>query len=114
MSFFELTCKEKSMNIEINVNELFETVLANLPVQTIHPIHKAMLEEACEHVLKQKDEFESIEEMERAVHLSFTILNPIFQSTMISMLENADTVTINYRGVKDILTSESAILIPVN
>ena len=102
------------MSAEINVNELFETVMANLPVQTIHPIHKAMLEEACEHVLKQKDEYGSIKEMERAVHLSFNVLNPVFQSTITAMLEKADKVEINYRGVKDILTSESAILIPVN
>lgn len=99
---------------EINLNELLETVLEKLPVKTIHPIHKAMLEEACEHVLKQKDEYESIEEMERAVHLSFNVLNPLFQSTITAMLEKADTVEINYRGVKDVLTSESAILIPVN
>lgn len=102
------------MNKEINANELLETVLANLPVQTIHPIHKAMLEEACEHALKQKSEYNSIEEMEKAVHLSFLVINPMFQSTMNAMLKVADTVTIDYRGVKDVLTSESAILIPVN
>ena len=102
------------MNKEINVNELLEAVLANLPVQTIHPIHKAMLEESCEHVLKKKDEFGSIEEMEKAIHLSFLVLNPVFQSTMNAALEYADTVTINYRGVKDVLTRDSAILIPVN
>lgn len=98
------------MNKEINTNELFNAVLANLPVQAIHPIHKAMLEEACEHVLKKKDEFDSIEEMERAVHLSFMVLNPVLQSTMNAMLEQADTVTLNYRGVNEILTSESQIL----
>lgn len=98
------------MNTEINVNELLEAVLANLPVQTVHPIHKAMLEEACEHVLEKKNEFDSMEEMEKAVHLSFLILNPLFQSTMNAMLEQADTVTLNYRGVNEILTSESPIL----
>ncbi len=102
------------MNTEINKNALLETVLANLPVQTIHPIHRAMIEEACEHVMKQKDEFDSREEMEKAVHLSFCVLNPVFQSTMIAMLKLADTVTIDYRGVKDVLTRDSAILIPVN
>lgn len=98
------------MNTEINANELLEAVLANLPVQEVHPIHKAMLEEACEHVLKKRNEFDSMEEMVKAVHLSFLVLNPMFQSTMNAMLEQADTVTINYRGVKDVLTSESPIL----
>lgn len=98
------------MNTEINANELLEAVLANLPVQTVHPIHKAMLEEACEHLLEKKNEFDSIEEMEKAVHLSFLVLNPMFQSTMNAMLKKADTVTIDYRGVKEVLTSESPIL----
>ncbi len=48
------------MNTEINSNELFETVLEKLPIQNIHPIYSTMLEEACKHVLKQKNEFESI------------------------------------------------------
>ena len=102
------------MNTEINTKELLASVLSNLPVQTIHPLHKAMLEEACEHALKQKSEYSSIEEMEKAVHLSFLVINPMFQSTMKAMLKVADTVTIDYRGVKDVLTNESAILIPVN
>jgi len=102
------------MNTEINPKELLESVLTNLPIQTVHPIHKAMLEEACEHVIKQKHEFDSVDQMEKAVHLSFLAINPVFQSTMNAMLKLADSVTIDYRGVKDVLTSESAILIPVN
>lgn len=102
------------MSTEITTNELLEAVLANLPVQTIHPIHKAMLEESCEHVLKKKHEFGSTEEMEKAVHLSFLVLNPMFQSTMKAMLEQADMVTIDYRGIKEVLTSESPILKSVN
>jgi hypothetical protein len=102
------------MSKEITVKELLEAVLANLPVEAIHPIHKAMLEESCEHVLKKQDEFDSIEEMEKAIHLSFLVLNPLFQSTMNAALEHADTVTINYRGVNEVLTSESPILKSVN
>lgn len=98
------------MNKEINTNELLGAVLTNLPIQSVHPIHKAMLEEACEHVLKRKNEFDSMEQMEKAVHWSFHVLNPIFQSTMNALLEQADSVTINYRGVNEILTKDSPIL----
>ena len=55
-----------------------------------------------------------MEEMEKAVHLSFLVLNPMFQSTMKAMLEQADMVTIDYRGIKEVLTSESPILKSVN
>lgn len=98
------------MNKEIIVNELLEAVLGNLPVQTIHPIHKAMLGEACEHLLNSSDEFDNIKQMERAVHLSFLAINPVFQYTMNALLEHAHVVNVNYRGLKETLTKDSPIL----
>jgi len=102
------------MNTQPQVNELLEAVLSNLPIKIIHPIHKAMLEEACEHALKNKKDSDTFKELENAVHFSFRIINPVFQSTMKAALEYADSVIIDYRGVKEVITSESSLLKSVN
>ena len=57
---------------------------------------------------------DSMEQMEKAVHWSFHVLNPIFQSTMNALLEQAYYVTTIFKGFNDILPKDSPILISVD
>ena len=54
-------------------NKLYNVVIDRLPISEIHPLHRAILNECCEHVEESDIDSSDEETMVSAVHLAFKI-----------------------------------------
>lgn len=86
---------------------LKELVLANLGIKNIHPLHSLMLDECCETVLTKTDNEGSLIE---TVLLSFWTANSLLVGLLKGNLENAETVTLNYRNEQFLFNKQSSFL----
>jgi len=79
-------------------NELYQSVVEELNLNEIHPLHKAIIEECCEGALENKQGVKDLETLKFAVQVSFITCLSALKGTIIASLEFADNVNLNYRG----------------
>lgn len=96
----------------MTTKELYNAVLEELPIQEIHPLHKAMLEECCENALANKQGVTDLKTLIFAVQVSFVTCEKALKATLKTSVESfkADGVTLNYRGETYSLPLESSFL----
>lgn len=96
----------------MTVYELYKEVLGNLFNKELHPLHKAVLEECCENVLKNTQNLKEKETLVYAVQVAFLTCNSILKGTLTSSLEaaNAEQVSLNYRNQTFIIPKNSPLL----
>ena len=98
----------------MEVKELYDLVTKDfedkIPLENIHPLHKAMLEECCENALNNPEKIESKETLKYAVQIAFYTCIETLRGTLKGGLEFADTVNLNYRNQSFTITKDSPFL----
>lgn len=101
---------EKTMKTK----ELYDLVTndfdKDIPLDKIHPLHKAMLEECCENALKNSQKIENKEILKYAVQVAFLTCIETLRGTLKGGLEYADTINLNYRDQSFEITRDSPLL----
>ena len=98
----------------MKVKELYDLVTKDfedkIPLENIHSLHKAMLEECCENALNNPEKIESKETLKYAVQIAFYTCIETLRGTLKGALEFADTVNLNYRNQSFTITKDSPFL----
>ncbi|AOR27281.1 hypothetical protein FORMB_02190 [Formosa sp. Hel1_33_131] len=98
----------------MEVKELYDLVTKDfddkIPLENIHPLHKAMLEECCENALNNPQKVESQDTLKYAVQIAFFTCIETLRGTLKAGLEFADTVNLNYRNQSFTITKDSPFL----
>ena len=96
----------------MTTEELYQAVLDKLPNKSIHPLHKAMMEECCENSINNPQNVTDRNTLISAVQIAFITCNSILKGTLEASLKlaNADQVTLNYRGQSFIIPKNSPLL----
>lgn len=92
----------------MTAKELYEEVIDSLKIKTIHPLHKAMLEECCEHAISNN--ITDKETLRNAAMIAFMTTNTTLQGTLNAGLKMADNITLNYRGQSFTIDTNSKLL----
>jgi hypothetical protein len=88
----------------MTTQELFDKVIEPIKIQLgdkeISRLHKAMIEECCENILKQTNESMSDRDLILSAQMSFVTADNVLRGFIEGLIEknDADTCTINYRG----------------
>ncbi|MFP5438967.1 MAG: hypothetical protein ACLGH8_14375 [Bacteroidia bacterium] len=79
-------------------NELYLLVLDKLGNPSVQPLHKAMLEECCEHAVAS--ELSEIDSLVLAAQVAFMTCDNTLRATLKASAEaaDADKITLNYRN----------------
>jgi hypothetical protein len=95
----------------MTTKELQNIVIENLPIKEIHPLHKAILDECCESVIKNS----AILDVEMQIHCvnisfiaSFNTLKGVIKGALEST--DSDVVTLNYREQQFLISKNSSLL----
>ena len=91
-------------------NELYQSVIGQLKLNEIHPLHKAIMEECCEKALKNEQGIDDLETLIFVVQVSFLTSLSTLKGLVSSSLEFADNVTINYGGQTFTIPKDSNLL----
>ena len=91
-------------------NELYNSVIEQLKIHNMHPLHKAMLDECCENALQNKQGITEKDTLMFAVQVGFVSANALLQGTLKAALAIGDQVTLNYRGQTFIIPKDSPLL----
>ena len=93
-------------------NELYTSVMQNISVTAIHPLHKAVLEECCENALANEQGVTDEATLRYAVNVAFLTALQVLQGVLRSALETAqaDQVTLEYRGHTFTIPASSTLL----
>lgn len=96
----------------MTTTDLYNEALKKLPIQEIHPLHKAMLEECCENALKNEQGVTDLKTLIFAVQVSFVTCEKALKATLKTSVQGfgADGVTLNYRRQTFSLPLESSFL----
>lgn len=92
----------------MTAEELYKEVIESLKVKTIHPLHKAILEECCEHAISNN--ITDNEMLRNAAMIAFMTTNTTLQGTLKAGLKMADNITLNYRGQSFTIDIDSKLL----
>ena len=92
----------------MTAEDLYQEVIDNLQIKAIHPLHKAMLEECCEHAINNN--ITDKETLRNAAMIAFMTTNSTLQGTLKAGLKMADNVTLNYRGQSFTIDANSKLL----
>ncbi len=92
--------------------ELYKSVVDELPIGDLHPLHKAMMDECCETALQSNPEITDKETLTLAVQVAFLTCNSTLKATLNSFLKlaDADQVTLNYRNQTFTIPKNSNLL----
>lgn len=96
----------------MTADELYKMVVGQLPVEQLHPLHKAMMEECCENALNNPQNVIDPDTLIFAVQVAFLTCNSTLKGTLTASLKlaNADQVTLNYRNQTFIIPKNSALI----
>lgn len=97
----------------MTTEELYQKVMAELPIKEIHPLHKAMMEECCETALKTPENLKDSDALINGVRIAFITCNSMLKGTLQASLKSFDAnqVTLNYRNQTFIIPDNSPLLI---
>lgn len=77
--------------------DLYISVFDSLPIKSIHPLHKAILEEACENVIASKELPLDRSDLILAAKMGFIAGTKTLESVLRAGFEKGDQITLNYR-----------------
>ncbi|GGB64337.1 hypothetical protein GCM10007424_00260 [Flavobacterium suaedae] len=100
----------KNKNEMLTTNQLYELVTDQLTIEAIHPLHRSILEECCEHVLANTNL--DTQSIVIGVQVAFLACERTLRTTLKASLDsfNADEITLNYRGKTFIIKKDSPFL----
>lgn len=90
--------------------ELYQTVVGQLKITDIHPLHKAIMEESCENAINNPQKITDRDTLIYATQVSFLTALSALQGTLKGALELGDQVTLNYRNQTFIIPKNSKLL----
>ncbi|RTQ45851.1 hypothetical protein EJV47_23770 [Hymenobacter gummosus] len=93
-------------------HELYDSIVQKLNLTTIHPLHKALLEECCENAVANEQGVTDPEQLRYAVYLAFSAALPALKGVLRGSIEaaQADQATLQYRGQKFVIPADSDFL----
>lgn len=96
----------------MNYHELYDSIVQKLSLTTVHPLHKAILEECCENALANEQGVTDLTALQQAVYLAFTVALSVMQGVVRGSLEaaQADQVNLQYRGQTFVIAADSKLL----
>lgn len=96
----------------MTIEELYKTVVGQLPIKELHPLHKAMMEECCENAINNPQQVTDKDTLVLAVQVAFLTCNSTLKGTLAASLQltDADQVTLNYRNQTFIIPKNSSLL----
>ena len=94
----------------MTTNQLYELVTSKLTIEAIHPLHRAMLEECCEHALASTEL--DTQSMVIGAQIAFLECEKMLRAALKASADglNADEITLNYRGKTFIIKQGSPFL----
>ncbi|MCA8833347.1 hypothetical protein [Hymenobacter pini] len=96
----------------MTAEELYTSVIADLAVPSIHPLHQAILEECCENALANDQGITGAIELKKVVHLAFLSALAAAKGILLGALTaaDADQATLQYRGRTFVIPANSTLL----
>jgi hypothetical protein len=96
----------------VNYQDLYNDVVQKLNLTSVHPLHKAILEECCENALANEQGVTDLLSLKQAVYLAFPVALAVMQGVVRGSLEaaHADQVNLQYRDQTFVISSDSSIL----
>jgi hypothetical protein len=96
----------------MTADELYKKVLEQLPINEVHPLHKAIMEECCENALNNPQNVTDPDTLVYAVQVAFLTCNSTLKGTLAASLElaDADQVTLNYRNQTFVIPKNSPLI----
>jgi len=92
--------------------DLYARIVQQLKLTTVHPLHKAILEECCENALANEQGVTDEIQLQYAVQVAFLTCLRVMQGVVRGSLEaaNADQATLQYRGQTFVILANSTLL----
>lgn len=94
----------------MTAEELYQTVVGQLPVKDIHPLHKAIMEECCENAVNNPQNITDEATLAYAAQVSFITALSTLKGTLKGALKLGDQVTLNYRNQTFLIPKDSKLL----
>ena len=94
----------------MTTEHLYNQVLNELGVTSVHPLHEAMLQECCETALANKQDLSDKTLLFLTVKIAFVTSNAMLKGLVNGALEYGDQVTLNYRGQTFNIPKDSKLL----
>lgn len=100
------------MTSKMTTEELYKTVVEQLPIKELDPLHKAMMEECCENAINNPQQVTDKDTLVLAAQVAFLTCNSTLKGTLTASLQlaDADQVTLNYREQTFIIPKNSPLL----
>lgn len=96
----------------MNKDDLYQSIIEDLPIKVLHPLHKAILQECCENALASNTTNVDKTSLVNIVQIAFLTSNSTLKSTLNSALIATGTnqITLQYRNQSFIIDEFSNVL----